>query len=124
MSIDWRDRLSLEHPIIQAGMGGGVARAALAAAVSRTGGLGTIGLLAPDRLAAEIRRARDLAPGRPIAVNLLVPFARPAHAQVCVEERVTAVALSFGFASVLAQRLRAAGIVVMHQVGTVGEATR
>src|SRR5215831_3595982 len=98
MAIDWRDRLSLEHPIIQAGMGGGVARAELAAAVSRAGALGTLGLLAPGPLAREIRRARELAPGRPIAVNLLVPFARQAHAEVCAEARVAAVALSFGFA--------------------------
>src|SRR5215217_125805 len=41
------DRLSLEHPVVQAGMGGGIATAELAAAVSNAGGLGTVGIL-PD----------------------------------------------------------------------------
>ena len=36
------ERIGVEKPIIQAGMGGGVARHELAAAVSEAGGLGTI----------------------------------------------------------------------------------
>ena len=52
------ERIGLETPVIQAGMGGGIAAAALAAAVSEAGGLGTIGILPPDRLRAELRAAR------------------------------------------------------------------
>ena len=59
-------------------MGGGVAGGALAAAVSEAGGLGTIGFVPPARLATELAAARALT-GRPIAVNLLLPFAREAH---------------------------------------------
>jgi NAD(P)H-dependent flavin oxidoreductase YrpB (nitropropane dioxygenase family) len=67
------DLRSLEAPIVQAGMGS-VARHELAAAVSEAGGLGTIaGVRAP--IAAEIADARSLT-GRPIAVNLLLPFVR------------------------------------------------
>jgi nitronate monooxygenase len=55
-------------------MGGGLARHELAAAVSAAGGLGTIGLLAPDDLRSEIAAARRLS-DRLLAVNLLLPFA-------------------------------------------------
>lgn len=72
------DRLGVERPIVQAGMGGGLARAPLAAAVSAAGGLGTIGLLPPGELLREIAAARERTE-RPLAANLLLPFARAAH---------------------------------------------
>ena len=56
-------------------MGGGISGPELAAAVSGAGGLGTIGMLAPAPLENELARARELT-GNPIAVNLLLPFAR------------------------------------------------
>ena len=71
-------RLGLEAPIVQAGMGGGLATHELAAAVSGAGGLGTIGILAPPDLRREIAAARALGERR-LAVNLLLPFARRAH---------------------------------------------
>ena len=71
------ERLGVERRVVQAGMGGGAAGHALAAAVSEAGGLGTIGFTAPDRLAAELRAARERTE-RPLAVNLL-PFARRRH---------------------------------------------
>src|SRR4051794_5840010 len=67
--------------IVQAGMGGGVAGHELAAAVSAAGGVGTIGILPPDVLEAELAAARRLT-GRPVAVNVLLPFARAAHWRV------------------------------------------
>jgi NAD(P)H-dependent flavin oxidoreductase YrpB (nitropropane dioxygenase family) len=72
------ERLGVERPVVQAGMGGGLSRARLAAAVSDAGGLGTIGILPPPRLRAEIAEARERT-GGPIAVNLLLPLARRAH---------------------------------------------
>jgi NAD(P)H-dependent flavin oxidoreductase YrpB (nitropropane dioxygenase family) len=72
------ERIGVEVPVIQAGMGGGLSGSALAAAVSGAGGLGTIGILAPNDLRAEIAAARRLTE-KPIAVNLLLPFARTAH---------------------------------------------
>ena len=59
-------------------MGGGVAGAELAAAVSEAGGLGTIGILPAPLLDRVLQRARKLT-SRPIAVNLLLPFTRPEH---------------------------------------------
>jgi NAD(P)H-dependent flavin oxidoreductase YrpB (nitropropane dioxygenase family) len=72
------ERIAVDRPIVQAGMGGGLSRHGLAAAVSGAGGLGTIGFLAPDDLRAEIAAARALT-DKPIAVNLLLPFARTPH---------------------------------------------
>ncbi|MGH2992010.1 MAG: NAD(P)H-dependent flavin oxidoreductase [Solirubrobacterales bacterium] len=77
----------IELPIVQAGMGGGVARHRLAAAVSEAGGLGTLGILDPPRLAEELAAARRLT-DRPLAVNLLLPFARRAHWEVAREADV------------------------------------
>ena len=71
------DLQRLEVPVVQAGMGG-ISRHELAAAVSDAGGLGTIaGVRAP--IAEEIAAARKIT-GRPIAVNLLLPFLRPGDA--------------------------------------------
>ncbi len=71
-------RLGVELPIVQAGMGGGLAGHELAAAVSAAGGLGTIGIFAPDDLRSEIAAARRFSEG-PLAVNLLLPFAHRRH---------------------------------------------
>jgi nitronate monooxygenase len=65
-------------------MGGGLARHRLAAAVSAAGGLGTIGFLAPDELRSEVAAARRLS-DRPLAVNLLLPFARRGHFEAASE---------------------------------------
>lgn len=68
----------MDPVVVQAGMGGGIAGAQLAAAVSAAGGLGTIGHATPQRMAAELRRARALT-DRPVAANVLLPLARRAH---------------------------------------------
>jgi NAD(P)H-dependent flavin oxidoreductase YrpB (nitropropane dioxygenase family) len=123
--VSFAERLRLEHPVVQAGMGGGLAMAELAAAVANAGGLGTVGIvLHPAGFADELRRARALAPGRPMAANLLLPFARPAHVDACVEAGVDAVALFCGSAPHAVARLRAAGIFVLQQVGTPEQARR
>ena len=69
------ERLGVELPVVQAGMGGGISRHELAAAVSEAGGLGTVGLLGASDMRAEVRRARERT-GKPVAVNLLLPLAR------------------------------------------------
>lgn len=56
-------------------MGGGVSRHELAAAVSEAGGLGTIAVNGADSIRRELAAARRLT-GRPLAVNVLLPFAR------------------------------------------------
>jgi len=123
--VDLLARLRLERPVVQAGMGGGLAGAPLAAAVSAAGGLGTVGLVPdPRAFAAELRRARDRVGGRPLAANLLVPFLRRGHVDACLACGVDAVVLFCGRAPGAVARLRAAGVVVLQQVGTVSQARR
>lgn len=62
-------------PIVQAGMGGGLSRHELATAVSEAGGLGTIAVNGAAAIRRELAAARALT-ARPLAVNLLLPFAR------------------------------------------------
>jgi NAD(P)H-dependent flavin oxidoreductase YrpB (nitropropane dioxygenase family) len=69
------ERLGIRTPIAQAGMGGGLSRHELAAAVSEAGGLGTIAVNGAAAIERELKAARALSE-RPIAVNVLLPFAR------------------------------------------------
>ncbi|HLK39167.1 MAG TPA: nitronate monooxygenase [Polyangiaceae bacterium] len=124
LSAPWYERLGLTYPVLQAGMGGGIVKAELAAAVSRAGGLGTVGTLAPSAYARAIRRAKALSDGRPIAANLLMPFVCAAHVDACLAERPAAVSLFFGHSARTVRRLRDAGIFVLQQVGTAAEARR
>jgi nitronate monooxygenase len=122
--MDVADRLQLDVPVVQAGLGGGLARSELAAAVSAAGGLGTLGILPPPLLRRELRRAREAAPGRPVAVNLLMPYVVPEHVDVCATERPTVAVLFCGHSRDLVTRLREAGVTVLHQVGSVDGARR
>src|SRR3954468_782480 len=108
------ERLGVEHPIVQAGMGGGLAGHELAGAVSGAGGLGTIGILPADHLRQALAAARERAGGKPIAVNLLLPFARRAHFEVANEADV---AVTFWGAP----KRRTKGVWI-HQCGSVEEA--
>ncbi len=105
--------LGVDRPVVQAGMGGGLAGHGLAAAVSQAGGLGTIGLLDPDGLRSQIAAARRLT-DRPLAVNLLLPFARKAHFQAASEADV--VVTFWG------QPERRTAKAWIHQCGSVEEA--
>lgn len=67
--------LGLQAPVVQAGMGGGISRHELAAAVSEAGGLGTIAVNGAAAIERELAAARALT-SRPLAVNVLLPFAR------------------------------------------------
>lgn len=94
----------------------------LAAAVARAGGLGTIGMCAPTKLKAAIDRVRQEAPGRSVAVNLLMPFAHSHHIEVCIKYRVDVAVIAFGGDAALVERLQAAGIAVFVLVGTESQA--
>ena len=64
-------RLGIEHPIMQAPMGGGPSTPELVAAVSNAGGFGWLGApyLAPEQILDAVRRIRALTE-RPFGVNL------------------------------------------------------
>ncbi|POX94640.1 nitronate monooxygenase [Mycobacterium kansasii] len=122
--VDVLDRLRLDVPVAQAGMGGGIAGATLAAAVANAGGLGTLGLVTARQLRTAIDQVRAEAPGRAIAVNLLLPFLHRGHVDVCVRAGVDVVVLAFGEKQGLIAHLRDAGIVVFVMVGTRNQALR
>jgi nitronate monooxygenase len=118
------DRPRLDVPVAQTGMGGGLAGASLAAAVAKAGGLGTIGIVTPRQLRTSIDQVREQAPGRAVAVNLLMPFVRRQHVAVCVDARVDSVVVAFGEKPGLVEHLRGAGIFVFVMVGTQAQVRR
>jgi nitronate monooxygenase len=105
--------IGVEPPIVQAGMGGGLAGAELADVVSAAGGLGTIGILGPDDLRREIAAARERTDG-PVSVNLLLPLPRRPHFEAAAEADVVV--------TFWAKPRRRIGKVWIHQIGSVPEA--
>jgi NAD(P)H-dependent flavin oxidoreductase YrpB (nitropropane dioxygenase family) len=95
-------------------MGGGLSRHELAAAVSEAGGLGTIAVNGAGVIERELARARALT-GRPIAVNLLLPFARRGWFEAAATADV--VVTFWG-----RPKRRVPGVWI-HQCGSVGEAS-
>jgi len=69
------ERLGMQAPIVQAGLGGGLSRHELVAAVAEAGGLGMIAVNGAAAIERELRAARELT-GGPVAVNILLPFAK------------------------------------------------
>lgn len=109
------ERLGVELPVVQAGMGGGISRHELAAAVSEAGGLGTIAVNGAAAIRRELAAARALT-GRPLAVNVLLPFARRQWFEAAAAADV--VVTFWG-----RPRRRTAG-AWLHQCGSVAEALR
>jgi nitronate monooxygenase len=107
------ERLGVLTPVVQAGMGGGLSRHELAAAVSEAGGLGTIAVNGATAIESQLGAARALT-GAPIAVNLLLPFARRSWFEAAAGADV--VVTFWG-----TPRRRTPGIW-MHQCGSVAEA--
>lgn len=124
MNSDWMTRIGLQHPVVQAGMGGGVANSALATAVSRAGGLGTLGISSAATFRSDLQQTQQRCGKRPVAVNLLMPFLRSAHVDVCIAEKPAVAVLFLGSDAGLVRRLREAGIVVWQQIGDVAQAER
>jgi len=67
------DILQIKYPIIQAGMAGAITTPELVAAVSNSGGLGTLGAgyMGPEQIRQSIYKIRELT-DKPFAVNLLL----------------------------------------------------
>jgi NAD(P)H-dependent flavin oxidoreductase YrpB (nitropropane dioxygenase family) len=107
------EELGVATPVVQAGMGGGLSRHELAASVSGAGGLGTIAVVGGDAIEREIRAARALTE-RPVAVNVLLPFARADWFRAAAEADV--VVTFWG------EPRRRTGNTWIHQCGSVAEA--
>ena len=120
------DLLGIDVPILSAGMAGGTAGPALAAAVSEAGALGGLGGIdrsGPEGLRARIRETRALT-SKPFSVNLwcyLLQVA-PAFLDVCIEERVPSVTFSFGDPAPFVSKAKDAGVLAIYQAQTVAGA--
>jgi nitronate monooxygenase len=107
------ERIAVGKPVVQAGMGGGISRHELAAAVSEAGGLGTIAVTGAAAIRQELAAARSLT-DRPIAVNVLLPFAHKSWFEEAA--RADVVVTFWGRPD------RRTPGVWFHQVGSVDEA--
>ncbi len=116
-------RLGCDLPIVLAGMGG-VARSELVAAVAEAGGFGILGMVreSPALIAAEIEAVRA-ATSRPFAVNLIPAATDPALLEaelaVCFDSHVPAMCFFWDVVPSAVARAKAAGCLVLHQVGTL-----
>jgi enoyl-[acyl-carrier protein] reductase II len=107
----------IKYPIIQAGMIW-CSGWELASAVSNAGGLGILGAgsMYPNVLREHILKCKN-ATTNPFAVNL--PLLYPdidQHIQIILEEKVPIVFTSAGNPSIWTQKLKDAGIIVVHVV--------
>ncbi|MBY6059587.1 NAD(P)H-dependent flavin oxidoreductase [Leisingera daeponensis] len=117
------DLLGCDKPVLLAGMGG-VSRWELAATVANAGGYGMLGMVREDPalIAAEVAALRA-ATDRPFAVNLIPAATAPAllDAQIacCLDLGVSAFSFFWDVMPDVVSRVKRAGCLVLHQVGTV-----
>lgn len=120
------DLLGSKIPLVLAGMGG-VARSELVAAVTGAGGFGFLGMVRepPELIAREVTRLRELGHSR-FGVNIIPASTDPAllerQVSTLIELAVPVVCTFWTLDEQVTKRLRDAGIMVVHQVGSVDEA--
>lgn len=120
------DLLGCRLPLVAAGMGG-VARSELVAAVSEAGGFGFLGMVRelPALIRQEVAAVRRCTVAR-FGVNLIPAATEPgllaAEIEACIELQVPVVGLFWDVAPAVVRRLTDAGILVVHQVGSVDDA--
>jgi enoyl-[acyl-carrier protein] reductase II len=112
----------IEAPILQAAIWPATSPE-LVAAVSEAGALGTIAAIfsSADGLTAQIERVRALTT-RPFVVNHVVPALDEDAFQATLDARPAGVSFALGNPGRLVERAHAAGVKVIHQVHTVGQA--
>ena len=120
--------LGIRYPIVQGGMQW-VGRAELAAAVSNAGGLGTLGALTqptPEDLGREIERCRAMT-DKPFGVNVtMLPTVNPPPYErifdIIVSHGIRIVETAGNVPAAVFERLRDAGIVIVHKCTSVRHA--
>jgi nitronate monooxygenase len=120
------DLLRCDIPLVLAGMGG-VARSELVAAVTQAGGFGFLGMVreSPALIRQEVLAVRARTE-RHFGVNVIPAATKPAlldaQLDVCIDLRVPVVCLFWDLSKVIVRRLREAGVLVVCQVGSIGDA--
>ncbi|MHA5051542.1 NAD(P)H-dependent flavin oxidoreductase [Streptomyces sp. SD15] len=124
LTTRFTELFGVQHPIALAPMGGS-AGGSLAAAVSRGGGLGMLGAANgdPEWLARELPLVAEAA-GTPWGIGFLTWQIDVGAIERALEHQPSAVMLSFGDPSPFAERVRAAGTVLILQVTDLEEAER
>ncbi len=119
------ERFGVDAPIVVAPMGPDLTGVELVAAVCRAGGFGILQaqLCAPAQLREEIRRLRTLT-NKPFGVNFVLHFPHKDGVRVCIEERVAALSLFWGDPTPFIEPAHLAGVSVVVQVSSVGDAVR
>lgn len=118
--------LGCEVPIVLAGMGG-VARSELVAAVALAGGYGILGMVRESAtfIGQEIDAVRART-ARPFAVNLIPAATDPvlldAELNACFERHVPAMCFFWDVVPSAVAKAKAAGCLVLHQVGSLAAA--
>ncbi|WP_372028438.1 NAD(P)H-dependent flavin oxidoreductase [Pseudomonas kurunegalensis] len=125
------EMLGIRHPILCGGMGPGVSDATYVAAVVNAGGMGFIVASAypdPEQFREELRKCRQLAPGKRFGVNLYISGQPNAanrmreQVRILAEENVICVETSGGSPEAILPALRESGIKVLHKVSAVRHA--
>jgi len=118
--------IGCEIPILQAPMGY-ISRSQLASAVANAGAIGMIETSSGelDAVREEIVKMRELAPGKPFAVNIAQAFVRdPSIVDFVVEQGVRFVTTSAGDPTKYTARLKEAGLTVFHVVPSLRAALK
>ncbi|HCL86468.1 MAG TPA: 2-nitropropane dioxygenase [Comamonadaceae bacterium] len=120
------DLLGCRLPIVLAGMGG-VSRSQLVAAVTQAGGFGFLGMVREPLALIEREVAAVRAAGHArFGVNLIPAGTDAAllasQIDLCIALQVPVVGLFWDVHAPVVERLRAAGITVVHQVGSARHA--
>ena len=126
--------LEVPMPVIQAGMGVQVAKADLAAAVARAGGIGCISSVglgtieasqndytadSKKNLITQIRKAKELAPEGILGVNVMVALSNyDSVVQTCVEEKVDVIISGAGLPIPLPGLTKGSGIKLIPVVSS------
>jgi nitronate monooxygenase len=126
LSTDWSRSIGIDVPIVNAPMGG-VAGGALAAAVSRAGGLGMIGMgsaATAERLKAELGHVSKL--DRPFGIGLVewVVASRPDLLTTALAAEPALLCVSFGDTWGWVRRAHDAGVITATQVSDLHSAER
>jgi enoyl-[acyl-carrier protein] reductase II len=118
------DVLGIEVPIMQAAIWPATSPE-LVAAVSETGGLGSVGSVfeSAESVQRQIARVREMTQ-LPFAVNHVVPLLDEEAFEVTLEAKPAVISLALGDPAHLVERAHAAGAKVIHQVHTVEQALR
>ena len=119
--------LNVQHPIMLAGMGG-VSYAEVCAAMCNAGGYGVLGMAgtSPDFIAGQMKRVKELAPGKPFGVDLLAasPESLEESVDVIIKGGADSFVAGLGVPLPIMARLKAAKVKVMVVGGAVKHAIK